>query len=105
MAARIKKGDLVVVIAGKDKGQNGRVLRVLQNELVLVEGVNRVKRHQSARRFKEAGIVEKEAPIHASNVMLADPKTDQRTRVRFDTDKKDASKRVRVAVKSGAVLD
>jgi large subunit ribosomal protein L24 len=105
MAARIKKGDLVQVIAGKDKGEKGRVLQVVSSELVLVEGVNRVKRHQSPRRFREAGIVEKEMPIHASNVMLVDPKTDQRTRIRVEADKKDPHKRVRVAVKSGSVLD
>jgi large subunit ribosomal protein L24 len=97
MAARIKKGDLVQVIAGKDKGEKGRVLQVVSSELVLVEGVNRVKRHQSPRRFREAGIVEK--------VMLVDPKTDQRTRIRVEADKKDPHKRVRVAVKSGSVLD
>jgi large subunit ribosomal protein L24 len=85
MAARIKKGDLVQVIAGKDKGEKGRVLQVVRADLLLVEGVNRVKRHQSPRRFKEAGIVEKEMPIQA--------------------DKKDPQKRVRVAVKSGSVLD
>jgi large subunit ribosomal protein L24 len=105
MAARIKKGDLVQVIAGKDKGEKGRVLQVVRADLLLVEGVNRAKRHQSPRRFKEAGIVEKEMPIHASNVMLVDPKTEERTRVRIEADKKDPSKRVRVTVKSGSVLD
>lgn len=105
MAARIKKGDLVQVIAGKDKGQKGRVLQVVRDELLLVEGVNRAKRHQSPRRFREAGIVEKEMPIHASNVMLVDPKTDEPTRVRIEADKKDPDKKVRVAVKSGAVVD
>jgi large subunit ribosomal protein L24 len=105
MAARIKKGDLVQVIAGKDKGEKGRVLQVVRDDLLLVEGVNRVKRHQSPRRFREAGIVEKEMPIHASNVMLVDPKTDEPTRIRIEADKKDPDKRVRVAVKSGAVLD
>lgn len=105
MAARIKKGDLVQVIAGKDKGEKGRVLQVVRADLVLVEGVNRAKRHQSPRRFKESGIVEKEMPIHASNVMLVDPKTDEPTRVRIEADKKDSNKRVRVAVKSGSVLD
>lgn len=105
MPARVKKGDLVQVIAGKDKGQKGRVLQMVGPELVLVEGVNRVKRHQSPRRFREAGIVEKEMPIHASNVMLVDPKTDERTRVRVEADKKEPDKRVRVAAKSGAVLD
>ncbi|MDH3624270.1 MAG: 50S ribosomal protein L24 [Myxococcales bacterium] len=105
MTARIKKGDLVQVIAGKDKGEKGRVLQVVRADLLLVEGVNRVKRHQSPRKFREAGIVEKEMPIHASNVMLVDPKTDEPTRIRIEADKKDADKRVRVAVKSGSVLD
>ncbi len=105
MAARIKKGDVVVVIAGRDKGQTGRILKLMPNDRVLVEGVNRVKRHQSAKRFRETGIVEKELPIHVSNVMPVDPKTDMRTRIRVEADKKDPSKRVRVAVKSGSVLD
>ena len=105
MASRIKKGDLVVVISGRNKGDSGRVLKMMPNDRVLVEGVNRVKRHQSARRFSEAGIVEKELPIHVSNVMPVDPKTDKPTRIRSEADKKDSSKRVRVAVKSGSVLD
>lgn len=105
MPARIKKGDLVQVIAGKDKGEKGRVLQMVGTDLVLVEGVNRAKRHQSARRFREAGIIEKEMPIHASNVMLVDPKTEERTRVRVEADKKEPDKRIRVAVKSGSVLD
>ncbi|MFZ1864886.1 MAG: 50S ribosomal protein L24 [Polyangiales bacterium] len=105
MPSRIKKGDLVQVIAGKDKGEKGRVLQMVGSELVLVEGVNRAKRHQSPRRFREAGIIEKEMPIHASNVMLVDPKTEERTRVRIQADKKEPDKRVRVAIKSGSVLD
>ena len=105
MPSRIKKGDLVQVIAGKDKGEKGRVLQMVGSELVLVEGVNRAKRHQSPRRFREAGIIEKEMPIHTSNVMLVDPKTEERTRVRIQADKKEPDKRVRVAVKSGSVLD
>ena len=105
MPSRIKKGDLVQVIAGKDKGEKGRVLQMVGSELVLVEGVNRAKRHQSPRRFREAGIIEKEMPVHASNVMLVDPKTEERTRVRIQADKKEPDKRVRVAVKSGSVLD
>jgi large subunit ribosomal protein L24 len=104
MATRIKKEDMVVVIAGKDKGARGRVLRIMVHEdRVIVEGVNRIKRHQSPRRFREGGIVEKEAPIHISNVMLVDPKADARTRVRYGQDKD--GKKVRVAAKSGAVLD
>lgn len=105
MAARIKKGDLVVVISGRDKGQKGRVLKVLTNNNLLIEGINVAKRHQSPRRFKEAGIVDKEMPIDASNVMMVDPKNEERTRVRMEADKKDPTKRVRVAIKSGSVLD
>jgi large subunit ribosomal protein L24 len=105
MTARIKKGDLVQIIAGKDRGEKGRVLQVVRADLLLIEGVNRAKRHQSARKFREAGIIEKEMPIHASNVMLVDPKSEERTRVRIEADKKDPNKRVRVTVKSGSVLD
>lgn len=104
MGIRIKKDDEVVVIAGKDKGARGRILRVLREEdRVIVEGVNRVKRHTKPTPKNPAGgIIEKEAPIHVSNVMLLDTKTDQPTRVRFET--KDG-KKVRIAVKSGAAID
>ena len=103
MGSRIKKGDLVAVIAGKDKGETGTVLRVdRERDRVLVEGRNLVKRHQSAQKFREAGIIEKEAWLHVSNVMLVDPETQKPTRVRVET--RD-DKKVRVAVKSGAVLD
>ena len=104
MGQRLKKGDKVIVIAGKDKGATGNVLKVMPLE-VIVEGVNRVKRHQSPQKFREAGIIEKEATIDQSNVMLIDPKTDKPTRVRFEADKKDPNKKVRIAVKSGAVIE
>ncbi|MFW6067369.1 MAG: 50S ribosomal protein L24 [Myxococcota bacterium] len=111
MAARIKKDDMVVVIAGADKGVTGRVLKVLPEEdRVVVEGVRRAKRHQSPRMYREGGIVEREAPIHVSNVMLVDPKAEEgaeprakATRVRFGTDAE--GKKVRIAAKSGAVVD
>ena len=104
MATRIKKDDEVMVIRGRDRGLKGRVLKVLDGgERLLIEGVQRVKRHQNARQFRETGIVEKEAPIHRSNVMLVDPKEDKPTRVRAG-ENKDGDK-VRVAVKSGSVLD
>jgi large subunit ribosomal protein L24 len=94
----------VVVISGKDKGARGRVLQVNPDSgRVLVEGVNRVSRHQSPQRFREAGIVEKEAPIPANKVMVLDPKTDAPTRVRMGEDKE--GNKVRIAAKSGAVLD
>ncbi|HJK94316.1 MAG TPA: 50S ribosomal protein L24 [Polyangiaceae bacterium LLY-WYZ-15_(1-7)] len=100
---RIKKDDLVHVIAGKEKGKQGRVLRVLDDGRVIVEGINVIKRHQSPRKFREAGIVEKEAPVDASNVMLVDPETEKPTRIRMGEDSD--GKKVRIAVKSGAVLD
>ncbi|MBC7170840.1 MAG: 50S ribosomal protein L24 [Polyangiaceae bacterium] len=104
MARKIKRDDMVVVISGKDKGTQGRVLKVIsETDRVLVEGVNRIKRHQSARKFKEAGIIEREAPIAVSNVMLLDPETQKPTRVRIGEDKE--GKKARIAVKSGTVLD
>jgi large subunit ribosomal protein L24 len=96
MGNRLKKDDLVQVVAGRDKGKQGRILKVLEEGRVLVEGVNVMKRHQSPKKFKEAGIIE------ASNVMIVDPQTNTPTRVRAG--EKDG-KKVRVAVKSGAVLD
>lgn len=86
MAARIKKDDLVIVVAGDHKGQRGKVLRVLPDkQRVLVEGVNMVYRHvRKSQRNPQGGRVQKEAPIHISNVMPIDPKTDRPTRVRFE---------------------
>jgi large subunit ribosomal protein L24 len=103
--ARIRKDDQVVVIAGKDKGARGRVLTILRDtERVVIEGVNRVKRHtKPTPKNPSGGIIEKEAAIHLSNVMLLDAKTDKPTRVRAGTDKN--GKKVRVSVKSGAVID
>jgi len=103
MSMRIKKGDKVLVTTGKDKGTSGRVLLVdVERDRVLVEGVNVVKRHQSARKFGESAIVEKEAPIHLSNVMIEDPKDGGPTRVRVGVDKD--GKKVRIAAKSGVVI-
>jgi len=105
MASKIKKGDKVIVIAGASKGTVGAVARVLPefNKLV-IEGVNRVKRHtKPTPQRPEGGIVEKDMPIHRSNVMLVDPKTEKGTRVKSQIDKD--GKKVRVAVKSGTVLD
>jgi large subunit ribosomal protein L24 len=104
MAARIVAGDLVVVISGKDKGKKGKVMRVLpEADRVLVEGINRVKRHTRATpRNPSGGIIEREQPIHASKVMPADPKTGQATRVRFKV--LENGKKIRIAVKSGDEL-
>ncbi len=105
MAARIKKGDKVVVIAGRSKGETGNVLKVEKGaNRLIVEGVNRVRKHSKPTpKTPEGGILEQDAPIHVSNVMLIDADSDSRTRVRAGTDK--AGKKVRIAVKSGKVLD
>jgi len=103
MPARVRKDDQVVVIAGKDKGARGRVLKVLESR-VIVEGVNRVKRHQKpSQKHPQGGIIEKEVSIHVSNVMPLDSKADKPTRVKVGKDKD--GRKVRLAVKSGAVLD
>ncbi|MBT3278870.1 MAG: 50S ribosomal protein L24 [Phycisphaerales bacterium] len=104
MAARIKKGDMVVVIAGDDKGKTGEILTV-NNKLnkVIVQGVNRVYRHmRPTQKNPQGGRIQKEMPINASNVMPIDPETSQPTRVRFETSS-DGSKQ-RIAIKSGKSL-
>ncbi len=100
---KIKKGDTVIVIAGREKGKEGKVVKVLRKEdKVIVEGLNIVKKHVKAGRLSKTGqIVEKEMPIHISNVQLKDPKTGKPTRVRFEIK---GDKKIRVAVKSGAEI-
>ena len=109
--AKIKKGELVVFIAGKDKGKQGRVLEVLTDrDRVIVEGVQRVTKHtkvgQSQRGSRTGGIETVEAPIHISNVMVVDPETKKGTRVGYRTeeverDGRQRTVRVRVAKRSG----
>lgn len=100
MAAKIKKGDRVVAIAGRDKGKSGEVMQVMPAEgRALVRGINLVRRHQKQTAKDEGGIVSKEAPIHLSNLALADPKTGKPTRVGFKV-LADGTK-VRVAKRSG----
>ena len=105
MAARIRKGDRVVVITGADKGKRGEVLAVRPKEnRAVVQGVNIAKRHQKQTRMGEqGGIIEKEAPIHLSNLALLDPKSGKPTRVGFRL--LEDGKKVRVAKPSGEVLD
>ncbi|MES1037244.1 50S ribosomal protein L24 [Bacillus pumilus] len=100
----VKKGDKVVVISGKDKGKQGVILAAFpKNDRVLVEGINLVKKHSKPTQANpQGGISEKEAPIHVSNVMPLDPKTGEVTRVGY---KVEDGKKVRVAKKSGQVLD
>jgi large subunit ribosomal protein L24 len=87
MAQRIKKGDTVVVLAGNDKGKTGEVIRVLtKDDKVVVQGVNRVYRHmRPSRRHPQGGRIQKEMPLHVSNVLPVDPETSQPTRVGFRT--------------------
>ena len=97
---KIKKGDEVVVLTGKDKGAKGEVLKVLTAESrVLVQGINKVKKHQKPTQFAAGGIVEKELSIHVSNVSVLDPKSGEATRVGYKTLKD--GKKVRIARKSG----
>lgn len=102
---RVKKGDKVVVIAGKDKRKTGHILVVFpKEERVIVEGVNIIKRHTKPNQaHPEGGIIEREAPIHVSNVQLADPQTGVATRVGYKA-LEDGTK-VRYAKKSGEVID
>jgi len=101
---KIKKGDNVVVLTGKDKGRSGEVLRVMpKDDKAVVRGINQVRRHQKQSQTQEGGIITKEAPIHLSNIALADPKDGKPTRVGFQT-QKDGTK-VRVAKRSGEVFN
>ncbi|MFW3505475.1 50S ribosomal protein L24 [Aerococcus viridans] len=100
---KVKANDTVIVIAGKDKGKQGRVKQALPKaDKVVVEGVNIVKKHQRPTQMNpQGGIIEVEAPIHVSNVQLVDPKTGEATRVGYQ---EQDGKRVRVAKKSGEVI-
>ncbi len=107
---RIRRGDMVKVISGKDSGKTGRVLRVEpRRERVFVEGLNIQKRHQKPRTIRDVqrggevvGVIEKEGPIHISNVMLLDPKTGEPTRVGI---KREGGRRMRLAKRSGTEID
>ncbi|TGP26834.1 MULTISPECIES: 50S ribosomal protein L24 [unclassified Mesorhizobium] len=101
---KIRKGDKVVVLAGKDKGRSGEVLSVQpKDDTALVRGVNLIRRHQKQTQSQEGGIITKEAPIHLSNIALADPKDGKPTRVGFAIQKD--GKKVRVAKRSGEVIN
>jgi large subunit ribosomal protein L24 len=103
MAARIRKGDRVVVTTGRDKGKKGEVLKLYpKDDRALVSGVNVVKRHQRQTQRQQAGIISKESPIHLSNISHADPRTGEATRIGF---KIEGGRKVRFAKKSGEVID
>jgi len=104
MAAKIKKGDTVIVTAGRDKGKQGEVLQVLPKDgRLFVQGVNMVKRHTKPSQTNAGGIVDKEASIDVSNVAIIDPKDGGATRVGFKT--LEDGKKVRFAKKSGEAID
>ena len=104
MAAKIKKGDKVVVLTGRDSGRTGEVVQVMPKEdRALVRGVNFVKRHQRQSMNQEGGIIQKEAPIHLSNLALADRNDGKPTRVGFKV--LDDGRKVRFAKRSGDLID
>ena len=104
MPAKVKKGDRVVVTAGRDKGKSGEVIRVYPSESrVLIAGVNVIKRHQKQTQRQQGGIVTKEAPLHLSKIAHLDPKTGGPTRVGFK--RLEDGRLVRFAKKSGEVID
>jgi len=101
---RLRKGDDVVVISGRDKGKTGSILRVLSSkDRVIVDGVNMVKRHTRPSQAQPGGIVDKEAPIHISNVAIADPKDGSATRIGYKF--LEDGRKVRVSKRSGEVID
>lgn len=102
---RIRKGDTVVIIAGKDKGKKGKVLQVLPKQnRVIVEGVNMITKHQKPdQQLQQGGIIKKEAAIHASNVMLWDKKADLGVRVGYKF--LDNGEKVRISKKTGEIID
>ena len=104
MSAKIRKGDRVIVTTGKDRGKKGEVLKVFpEDSRALVSGVNVVKRHQRQSAKQQGGIVNKESPVHLSNLAHVDPKSGDATRVGFKT--LNDGRKVRFAKKSGEVID
>ncbi len=104
MAARIRKGDKVVVLTGKDKGRSGEVIKVMPaEERALVRGINMVTRHQRQTAAQEGGLVRKEASIHLSNIAVADPDSGKPTRIGFK--RLEDGRKVRFAKRSGETID
>ena len=107
MAAKIRKGDKVIVLTGRDKGRTGEVVEVRPaDDRAIVRGVNMVKRHQRQSAQQEGGIISKESTIHLSNLAIADPKDGKPTRIGFKfIGEGEARKKVRIAKRSGAEID
>lgn len=104
MPARLRRGDMVAIVSGNDRGKRGRILRVMRKkDRVVVEGVNLVYKHlRKSQNHPQGGRIRREAAVHMSNVMPVDPETNRPTRVRFETSE---GKAVRKGVKSGTSLD
>jgi large subunit ribosomal protein L24 len=101
---KVKKGDNVVVLAGRDKGKNGQILKIFPSEnRALVQGVNLVRKHQKQSASQEGGIITKEAPIHISNIAIEDPKDARPTRIGYKV--LEDGRKVRFAKRSGEVID
>ncbi len=101
---KLRKGDYVVVLAGKDKGRSGEILKMLPKEnRAIVQGVNMVRRHQKQTANQEGGIIPKEAPIHVSNLAIADPKDGKPSRIGYKI--LNDGRKVRYAKRSGEVID
>jgi large subunit ribosomal protein L24 len=107
MAARIRKGDKVIVVTGRDRGRSGEVIEVRPDEdRALVRGINMVKRHQKQTGAQEGGIISKEAPVHLSNLALADPKDGKPTRIGFKfVGEGESRRKLRFAKRSGVEID
>ena len=106
MAAKIRKGDKVIVLTGRDRGRTGEVIEVRAEGRALVRGINLVKRHQKQSAQQEGGIISKEAAVHLSNLALADPKDGKPTRIGFKfVGEGDNRRKVRVAKRSGVEID
>lgn len=100
---KLKTGDKVVVVSGSNKGKEGKITKILDNK-VIVEGINIVKKHLKPKNNNGTGeIIEMEAPIHVSNVMLSDPKTKKPTKVKIEKDSK--GKKIRISKKSNEKID
>ena len=106
MAAKIRKGDKVIVLTGRDRGRTGEVIEVRAEGRALVRGINLVKRHQKQSAQQEGGIISKELPVHLSNIAIADPKDGKPTRIGFKfVGAGDNRRKVRLAKRSGVEID
>ena len=103
MAAKLRKGDKVYILTGKDKGKEGEIIQIIGNDKAIVQGINIVKKHKKPSQEDEGGILDQEKPIHKSNLMLIDPKSKKPTKVGFKLNKKGSYNRY--AKKTGDLIN